>query len=80
MKIKIIKEGHGKEGSMARSDLYRIEKYSTELMQMISDCANLEEWVESKITKAADYLSSVKHYMEAQIARERGALEEKGEK
>tara|TARA_R100001509_G_scaffold53589_2_gene29383 strand:+ start:1825 stop:2391 length:567 start_codon:yes stop_codon:yes gene_type:complete len=76
MKIKIIREGHRKEGSMARSDLYRTEKYAAELQEIIKDCSDLEEWVESKITKAADYLSSVKHYLEAQVARKMGALEE----
>jgi len=76
MKIRIIKEGHGKEGSMARSQLYRIGKYSAALQNMISDCTNLEEWVESKITKASDYLSAVKHYLEAEMARQTGALEE----
>ena len=30
---------------------------------MITDETNLEEWVESKITKAQDYLSTVMNYM-----------------
>ena len=49
---------------MAKSELYKAAKYAAELHQMISDTDDLEPWVASKITKAADYLSSVKHYME----------------
>jgi len=42
---------------------------------MFEDETNLPEWVESKITKAADYLGMVKHYLEAEIARDQGLLE-----
>jgi len=52
------------DGWMAKSELYKAAKYAAELHQMISDTDNLEPWVAAKITKAADYLSSVKHYME----------------
>nr|BCU99750.1 MAG: hypothetical protein CM15mV30_0430 [uncultured marine virus] len=31
---------------------------------MIGDDEELEDWVESKLTKASDYLSSVYHYLE----------------
>lgn len=63
-----IREGvldtHDDDGFMAKSELYKAAKYAAELHQMISDTDDLEPWVASKITKAADYLSSVKHYME----------------
>lgn len=66
--IKKIAEGvldtHDDDGFMAKSELYKAAKYAAELHQMISDTDDLEPWVASKITKAADYLSSVKHYME----------------
>ena len=52
------------EASMAKSDLRRLHEYSLELDQMIHDGQELEGWVQSKITKAADYISSVKHYLE----------------
>ena len=52
------------DGWMAKSQLYQAAKYSIELHKMIQDTDNLEPWVQSKISKAADYLSSVKHYME----------------
>jgi hypothetical protein len=31
---------------------------------MIQDTDNLEPWVQSKITKASDYINSVRNYME----------------
>jgi hypothetical protein len=52
------------EASMAKSDLYKAANYAAELEQMIHDGEELEGWVQAKITKAADYLSSVKHYLE----------------
>ncbi len=52
------------EASMAKSDLYKAANYATELEQMIQDGEELDGWVQAKITKAADYLSSVKHYLE----------------
>jgi hypothetical protein len=64
------------EGRMHRSSLFKMAKYSVELLDMIQDEDDLPEWVESKITKAADYLGVVKHYLEADDAREMGALEE----
>ena len=52
------------DGWMAKSELYKLAKYAISLHGMIQDNDNLEPWVQSKITKAADYISSVKHYME----------------
>ncbi len=55
------------EGQMAKSELYRAAKYSMKLFQMIQDGQDLEGWVQAKITKSADYLDSVYHYMEYQV-------------
>ena len=57
------------EASMAKADLRRLHEYSMELDQMIQDGQELEGWVQSKITKAADYISSVKHYLEYNKSR-----------
>lgn len=54
------------EGEMAKSELYRLVKNSQELMQMLDDDTQLEAWVQSKITKATDYLNSVEQYLEYQ--------------
>jgi len=52
---------------MARADLYKLAKYSIklhELLKNVSEAEGLEGWVQAKITKAADYISSVYHYMD----------------
>jgi hypothetical protein len=73
-----IDHSHEQEGKMHRSSLFKMAKYSVDLLDIIQDEDDLPEWVESKITKAADYLGIVKHYLEADDAREMGALEEAG--
>ena len=55
-------DDHG-EGHMARGQLGRIEELAGMIQNMVQDDSDLEEWVESKITKAQDYLSSVLNYM-----------------
>jgi len=57
------------EVQMARADLYKLAKYSIQLHDMlkgISEEQGLEGWVQAKITKAADYIGSVKHHLEYQ--------------
>ena len=57
------------EVQMARSDCYKSAKYAVAIHKMLKDVSEMEGidgWVASKITKAADYLGSVKHYMEGQ--------------
>ena len=52
---------------MARAELYKIGKYAIKLHEMlkgVSEQEGLEGWVQSKITKAGDYLSSVYHHMD----------------
>jgi len=60
------------EVNMARSDLYKTMGYARDIYKMlerVSEEEGIEGWVASKMTKAADYLSSVKHYIEHEIAR-----------
>ena len=55
------------EVQMARAELYKLAKYSIKLHEMlkgVSEAEGLEGWVQSKITKAADYLGSVYHHLE----------------
>ena len=67
-----IDEGHispqmeipGGEGRMAQGQLRRISELAEQVASKFDENSNLEEWVESKITKAEDYLSSVLNYME----------------
>jgi len=55
------------EVQMARADLYKIAKYAIKLHDMlksVSEEEGLEGWQQSKITKAADYISSVYHNLD----------------
>jgi len=60
------------EAKMAKADLYKLAQYSAKLFKMIEDQDELDGWVQAKITKAADYISSVYHYLEyEEIAKSR---------
>ena len=55
------------EGAMAKADLYKLANYSLKLFKKIQDDDQLEAWVQAKITKAADYIASVYHYLEYEM-------------
>ena len=63
-----------REGRMAKRQLSDIAEYAAELSQMLSDETQLEAWVQSKLTKAADYIKTVKHYVE--YGMEEGAYDQ----
>jgi hypothetical protein len=65
MQLSVPQDDH--EGQMARADLYRAAKHAMKLFEMIQEGQELEGWVQAKITKSADYLDSVFHYMEYQM-------------
>ncbi len=55
------------EVQMARADLYKIAKYAIELhdmMKKVTEAEGIEGWQQAKITKAADYMSSVFHSLD----------------
>ena len=54
------------DGWMAKSQLYKMAKYAIKLHAMIQDTDNLEPWIQAKITRASEDMSSVKHYLEYQ--------------
>ena len=60
------------DGWMAKSQLYKLAKYAISLHSMISDTDNLEPWVQAKITRAAEDMSSVKHYLEYEAVNPHG--------
>ena len=74
MQPQVQMQGPDDEGGMARADLYRAAKHSMKLFQMIQNNQQLEGWVQAKITKAADYLDSIYHYMEYQVKFGQGAV------
>lgn len=58
------------EVQMARADLYKIAKYAIKMHEMLkgrTEEQGLEGWVQSKITKAADYIGSVYHNMDYEM-------------
>lgn len=56
-----------REGAMAKADLYKLASYAHKLYQQINDDDQLEAWVQAKITKAADYVASVYHFLEYEM-------------
>tara|TARA_B100001094_G_scaffold320723_1_gene367370 strand:- start:2053 stop:2424 length:372 start_codon:yes stop_codon:yes gene_type:complete len=62
------------EGAMAKRQLHDMEQYARELSEMLTDTTQLEAWVQAKLTKAADYLKTVKHYVE--YGMEEGAYDQ----
>jgi hypothetical protein len=61
---------YDQEGDMAKSDLRSIMANAKKMHDMIEDDDNLPEWVQSKITKAEDYISTVANYMAAEMSEE----------
>jgi len=59
----MITEERDAEGQMAKGELQVMAKKAQELAAMMQDDTQLEAWVQSKITKAKDYISSVHDYM-----------------
>ena len=59
--------GTDREGAMAKADLYKLANYSHKLFKQIHDEDQMEAWVQAKITKAADYIASVYHYLEYEM-------------
>jgi hypothetical protein len=54
---------HG-EGKMANAQLQRAGEDAMWLIDNVDDSQELESWVQAKITKAADYIQSVRNYLE----------------
>ena len=67
---KSVKEELDYEGEMAKSELYRLMQNAQELSGSLDDDTQLEAWVQSKITKAADYLNSVTQYLAYQNTKQ----------
>jgi hypothetical protein len=68
---------YDQEGDMAKSDLRSILANAKRVHDMLEDDDNLPEWVQAKITKAEDYMSTVANYMEAEMNEEVEQLDEK---
>jgi hypothetical protein len=60
------------EINMALSELHKIAEYAPKLSELISNLPSIEGWVASKITKAADYISSAYHFLDYESHSECG--------
>ena len=60
-----------REGRMTRGHLYSIAKYSQSLHDRLNDEDDLPEWVQSKIARAADKLSSAYEYLDYKLDNEK---------
>jgi hypothetical protein len=69
---------YDREGDMAKDDLRTIDSAAEELYSILQADDNLPEWVQSKITKAVDYIDTARDYMKAQKYEE-GSIEEYGD-
>ena len=52
------------EGSMAKRQMFKTAQYAAEIFDNIIDDDEFPAWIQSKMTKIADYISVVKHYLE----------------
>ena len=57
---------YDQEGDMAKTQLRTIADAAKELHDMLDDDENMPEWVQNKITKAQDYIDSVRDYLKAE--------------
>ncbi len=64
------------EGDMARGQLQSIINNAQRVHDMLEDNDNLPEWVQSKITLAEDYISTVANYMMSEIDEEVQTVDE----
>ena len=68
---------YDKEGEMLKDHLDIIMDAADEMYDTIDDDENLPEWVQSKITKAADYIDSARDYMMSQKTDKDNRVDEK---
>ncbi len=58
-------EDHGDhEGNMAKRQMFKTAEYAAEIFDNIQDGDEFPAWIQSKMTKIADYIGAVKHYLE----------------
>jgi hypothetical protein len=53
------------EHSMARGEIHKIDKAIKTLRKKLKGEGNIEAWVQSKITRAADYLDAASNYLDS---------------
>ena len=66
---------NSEEARMHRTTLAHLMADVKVLLDLIQDGDDLPEWLETKITKAGDYMSSAARYIAGNVARDSGQLE-----
>jgi hypothetical protein len=67
---------YGYEGDMAITQLKTIVRHSQHLIGMLKPDTDLPEWVQAKITKAEDYISTAHDYLMSEMTEENGNFEQ----
>jgi hypothetical protein len=52
------------QASMARSELYRNTKYAMAMLKQIDPYSEIQPWIAANLTKAANYLDKIFHYLD----------------
>lgn len=63
--IKKLKEEKDHEYSMAREEVHKIQKSLTILHKKLKGEGNLAAWVQSKLSRAADYLEDISNHLDS---------------
>ena len=74
-----MSEKQDHEYSMARSELATIMSAAKRLRSKMKGEGEIKAWVQSKITKAADYISKVHHYLEEYLGEDEAMMAESAE-
>jgi len=71
---KSVTEETDYEGEMAKSELRNMIQNAEELFNMLDEDTQLEAWVQSKLTKANDYINSVTQYLKYQSPPQQASM------
>jgi len=66
---------YDQEGDMAKTQLKTIMRNASDLADLLDDNENMPEWVQNKITKASDYITSAYNYMASEDDEEKEVKE-----
>tara|TARA_R100001510_G_C7648194_1_gene205495 strand:+ start:1816 stop:2313 length:498 start_codon:yes stop_codon:yes gene_type:complete len=59
-----LEEAHDHEGDMAKRQMYKTARDAAQVFDMIQPGDNYPAWLQSKMTKVADYMGVIKNYLE----------------
>lgn len=57
-------EAHDHEDDMAKRQMYKTARDASQVFEMIQSGDNYPAWLQSKMTKVADYIGVIKNYLE----------------